>query len=124
MNQDGSITIRTLHIPPSVNNCFANVKGKGRIRTERHRQWAAAAGWDFNGKGTVSGAFEVRITIDRNTRHILSDIDNRCKPVLDLLQEHRIVENDRYCERVTIEWGEAHGGMLVRVEPYSEAMAA
>ena len=119
-----AVVVQTQHIPPSVNACFANVKGKGRVRTNRYREWAAAAGWDFNGKGTVPGAFAVTITIDRQTRHVLSDIDNRCKVVLDLLQTHKIIENDRYCESATIRWGEAKGGMTVVVEPYAEARAA
>ena len=115
------VVIFTQHIPPSVNACFSNVKGKGRIRTERYRQWATAAGWDFNGKGRVPGAFVVTITIDRQTRHVLSDIDNRGKVVMDLLQKHGIIDNDRHCERATIEWGEAKGGMRVLVAPYEEA---
>lgn len=119
-----TIIIQTQHIPPSVNACFANVRGKGRVRTERYRQWATAAGWDCKRKGTIAGAFSVTITIDRQTRHVLSDIDNRCKPVLDLLQDHGIIQDDKYCERATIEWGEAKGGMTVRIEPYRQAVAA
>jgi len=121
MTRADDVVIFTQHIPPSVNACFSNVKGKGRIRTERYRQWATAAGWDCKRKGSVHGAFTVTITIDRQTRHVLSDIDNRCKPVLDLLQEHGIIDNDRHCERATIEWGEAKGGMRVLVAPYEEA---
>ena len=112
------ITIFTRHVPPSVNACYSNVQGKGRVRTKRYREWAAAAGWDFNGHGSVKGAFVATITIDRHTRHVLSDIDNRGKPVLDLLQTHGVIENDHYCERVVIEWGEAKGGVVIRIEPY------
>jgi crossover junction endodeoxyribonuclease RusA len=112
------IVIHTEHCPPSVNECFANVAGKGRVRTKRYAQWAKAAGWDFNGKGTILGAFSCIITIDHSRRHVLSDIDNRIKPTLDLLQTHGIVTNDNLCEEVTARWGDAKGGMTVEVRSF------
>lgn len=118
------IEIQTTHIPPSLNACYRNVRGVGRVKTARYKTWCQAAGHDFNGKGAVHGAFVVTITIDRQTRHVLTDIDNRAKVVLDLLQTHQIIDNDRYCESATIRWGEAKGGMTVVVEPYTEAQAA
>lgn len=117
------ITIFTKHLPPSVNACFSNVKGKGRIRTERYRQWATAAGWDFNGKGKIDGPFSVSITIDRSRRHPLADVDNFIKPTVDLLQTHGIVTNDRMSESVSIRWGDADGGMIVHVMAHSQRAA-
>lgn len=112
------IFIKTKHIPPSANACFSNVKGKGRVRTKRYNTWIAAAGWDFNGKGKVSGRFACVITIDRSKRRSNADIDNRIKPTLDLLQKHGLIEDDKLCESVTCKWGEADGGMSVLIEPY------
>lgn len=112
------VLIHTKHMPPSVNECFANVQGKGRIRSQRYRQWAQAAGWDMNGKGTVSGPFVVIITLDRARRHPRADADNFIKPTLDLLVTHKVIEDDRFCESVTCRWGDADGGMIVHVEPY------
>lgn len=115
------IIIHTQHVAPSANACYANqnVAGKrGRRRTVRYNQWAAAAGWDFNGKGQIPGPFTVVITVDRSRRHPLSDCDNFTKPTLDLLQTHKIIENDRLCESVTCRWGDADGGMTVHIQPY------
>jgi len=113
-----SISIHTRHIPPSTNACYRNVVGKGRARTKRYKDWAAAAGWDMNGHGQVDGPFTAIIVIDRKARHGLSDIDNRIKPVLDLLQTHGVIVNDRACESVTAQWGEADGGMSIRISPF------
>lgn len=109
-----SVYLFTKHIPPSVNECFKNI-GKGRARTKRYISWAQAAGYDFNGKPLVHGPFTCVITIDRSKRHVLSDIDNRIKPTLDLLQTHGIIDDDRLCESVTARWGDADGGMTVHV---------
>ena len=41
------MTARTLSfdlpLPPSVNGCFANVPGKGRVRTAQYRAWRKQA---------------------------------------------------------------------------------
>ena len=113
-----SVVIHTKHIAPSQNGCYRNVPKIGRAKTKRYREWAAAAGWDMKGKGSVKGPYVLTITIDRAKRHRLSDIMNREKVVSDLLQEHGIIENDNLCERGTVQWGEADGGMVVTVEEY------
>jgi Holliday junction resolvase RusA-like endonuclease len=112
------IIIHTKHIAPSVNACYANVRGKGRVRTQRYKQWATAAGWDMNGHGSVDGPFTVTITVDRRKRHPLADCDNFIKPTVDLLQTHGVITNDRLCESVTCRWGDAEGGMTIHIEPY------
>ena len=110
-------------IPPSVNACYANnFKGgqKGRRRTLRYRQWANAAGWQLQaqkGNQFIPGPFECVITIDRSKRRANADIDNRVKPTLDLLQQHKVIDDDKYCEQLTIRWGEADGGMQILLKP-------
>ena len=112
------IVIHTQHVPPSQNACYRNVRGVGRAKTKRYREWAQAAGWDFKGKGKITGPYVITITIDRSRRHVLSDIANREKVLSDLLQAHGIIENDRLCESVTIRWGDASNGCLVHLEPF------
>jgi crossover junction endodeoxyribonuclease RusA len=110
-----SITFWTEHLPPSTNALFANVAGKGRIRSERYREWQNAAGWDFNGKGSIAGPFKATITVCASKRRKGRDIDNFAKPTLDLLVKHGVVEDDSLCEEVTLRWGDAAGGMRVEV---------
>ena len=42
-----AIILTGLALPPSVNQLFANVAGKGRVRTGRYRAWAQVAGWQI-----------------------------------------------------------------------------
>jgi Holliday junction resolvase RusA-like endonuclease len=51
--------------------------------------------------GALAGKVAVEIGVRRITN---SDIDNRIKCVLDLLQTMRVIGNDRDVEKVTAEW--------------------
>ena len=110
------ITITSPHVPPSVNSMFRNVAGKGRVRTQRYRDWAAAAGWDCNGKGKIEGEFDFRLIVSRAKSRKNSDLDNRIKPVMDLLQTHGIIENDSLCQSIQVAYGDCEG-FCVEVSP-------
>lgn len=92
----------TLPPPPSTNALFANVPGKGRVRTAAYKRWATAAGWEakLQAKGeTIAGKF--RLSIWTPTR---VDLDNSVKAIADLLgpqtekRKHSIgiTDDDRY----------------------------
>ena len=36
-----------LPFPVSVNALYRNVRGRGRVMTERHKTWRQAAGWEL-----------------------------------------------------------------------------
>lgn len=109
------IVICSTHIPPSVNAMYRNVTGKGRVKTERYKIWQSAAGWDFNGKGKVKGKFHLRVVVSRKNTRSNSDIDNRIKPILDLLQKHNVIENDSLADSIHIQWGDCEG-IYIEVE--------
>ena len=112
-----TITIQSEHFPPSVNSLFANVSGRGRVRTKRYREWAAASGWDCQGKGSITGPFTAAIILSRKHRRSNADLDNRVKPLLDLLQAHKVIEDDKYLEKLTVEWGDCKG-FYIEITPY------
>lgn len=84
--------------PPSVNALFANVAGKGRVRSAKYRQWATAAGWMLQSQRALWPAIEagkpysVALNLPRNYR---SDIDNAAKGPIDLLVSLGIVPDDK-----------------------------
>ncbi len=104
------INIQSEHFPPSVNVLFRNVPGKGRVRTKRYKDWAAASGWDCNGKGSIAGAFTISIILSRKKRRKNADLDNHgTKAILDLLVTHKVIEDDCLAEKISIEWGDCEG---------------
>ena len=64
----------------------------------------------------MDGKVSVEIGVRRITN---SDIDNRIKCVLDLLQTMRVIENDRNVEKVTAEWRDDIAGAIVTVRAFS-----
>lgn len=103
------IVVQSDHFPISTNALFANVAGRGRVRTKRYKEWAQAAGWDCNGKGSISGPFELRLVLSRRKRRKGQDLSNLIKCVEDLLVAHGIVEDDSLNEKITLAWGDCTG---------------
>jgi Holliday junction resolvase RusA-like endonuclease len=107
-------------MPPSVNAAYKNVIGKGRARTDRYHSWANIAGQELNKQKPkrMKGRVEVWIYLeDSDNRR--SDCDNRSKAVLDLLVDHRVIEDDdkrfvRSCHQV---WSETQKGCRVSIRP-------
>ena len=96
------VTLR-LPMPPSVNACWANVEGAGRVRSTAYRRWSKLAVQEVQAQrvGRVAGKFCVVITAKRTKRK--RDIDNIIKPILDLLAG-LVTADDSECERVSAGW--------------------
>jgi Holliday junction resolvase RusA-like endonuclease len=99
-----------LPFPPSTNNLFVNVSGRGRAPSREYEQWKANAGWEL--KAQRPQLFPVRaivlIDLDDSRK---GDADNRAKPVLDLLVEYGVLAGDskKHVKRVSIGWERVAG---------------
>lgn len=110
-----------LPTPPSVNRIWrANKAGPKRVSLSReYVSWQKSADalslqlGQFRGLKTIVGKFEAEITLKR----VQGDLDNRTKGVLDWLQSRGVIVDDKYCERLTVSWGDAPTGCRVRVRP-------
>lgn len=111
------ITLK-LPVPPSANNLFANMKGQGRIRSEKYLKWINDAGWHLKAQkpGSISGRYSLSIVLPAKTR---GDIDNRIKSISDLIVSHRVVQDDSYAWAVSIRRDEAATEAHVTVESAS-----
>lgn len=105
-----SETVINLPFPPTTNHLFFNRPGKGRVRTDRYRTWATAAGWDLKAQKPqpIEGDFTLEIILGRPDKR-RRDASNLIKAVEDLLVEHRIVEDDSQCMDVRARWGDVKG---------------
>lgn len=90
--------------PPSVNNAFINLPGRGRVKSKQYRAWTQAAAWEVAAQRPrrITGYVIVDMSIGRTTR--ASDIDNRCKGILDLLVQTGVIEDDRYVDEIRARW--------------------
>lgn len=96
--------------PPSVNNLFANVPGKGRVKSANYKAWITEAGLRLNQQTAnapmISGPVKVCMILDKGR----ADIDNLCKPVLDLLVKHRLIHDDRNVNELHVLHDTGHKG--------------
>lgn len=95
--------VYTLPMPPSVNECFRNLPGKGRVKTGVYLDWRGHAGWVLRDQKPelVTGHVVVVLSMERTS--VLADVDNRIKAMLDLLKGTVIVD-DRFVVAVCAAW--------------------
>lgn len=107
-----------LPTPVSANNLFANVPGKGRVKTKAYENWQNVAALTVvatvRADRRIGGPVTVRIELPTKCR---LDIDNAVKPILDALVHSRRIDDDRNVERVEVIKNARPGDMaLVTVE--------
>lgn len=97
----------TIPRPPSVNKLFYNAGRNGRARTAKYKAWLMHAGLDLNRQTQekVAGHVSVRIVVNKKT----GDLDNLCKPVLDLLAKHGLMDDDRNVVELFMKHSETMG---------------
>lgn len=77
--------------PITVNQCW---QGR-RFKTPKYKEWRKAIGWLLNKDKYPRG--ECEVILDFYIKHYsTTDVDNLIKPTLDALQEHGVIENDKY----------------------------
>lgn len=114
------MTTVQLPFPPSTNNLFLNVRGRGRIRSKAYRAWSEAASWELLSQRPAKLVGPVAVCIHLvapNKRRM--DADNRIKPVLDLLVEHSIIQADdsRIVKEIKAVWAETGSPCRVEILP-------
>lgn len=84
-----------LPIPPSLNGMYRNVPKIGRVKTREYKAWEkeAAKALTFAAWDCPVAPYEITIRININHR---GDIDNRVKPILDLLVRHKVLTGDQW----------------------------
>lgn len=104
-----------LPVPPSLNNIFATVKGR-RIKTREYRAWRAEAGYKILAQRPEKHSGDVIVNIRIGPRIPNADIDNRIKPVLDVLCDTRVISNDAKVVSVLAAWSAEVSGCCVEVQ--------
>lgn len=102
-----------LDMPPSTNNLFFNVQGRGRVATKEYRDWKDRNSWFIKSQKPqrVSGPVEIKILVEDSFPR--RDIDNTVKPCLDIIADRgmKIIDGDHanVVRKVTAEWADVKG---------------
>lgn len=94
----------TLSWPPSVNNLFLNVQGRGRVPTKEYAAWRKSAGWELQAQRPRKFLEPVELVVELHppTRRAF-DPDGKLKAPIDLLVTHGVIPDDsiKYVRSVT-----------------------
>jgi Holliday junction resolvase RusA-like endonuclease len=97
----------SLSMPPSANMMFAtDFKTKRRFVSKEYKAWKALEGPQLTNNWRRAGSPKfvrpIMLTIHLGLNY-QSDVDNRIKPILDLLSAIPDFPNDRYIDRLEVE---------------------
>jgi Holliday junction resolvase RusA-like endonuclease len=103
--------------PPSVNHYKVYARAGAPVSTRKYRDWKEEAGWEIRRQSVgkqkwLEGPLQVELVFAQH-----GDIDNRIKPLLDLMQACGVFENDKQVERLVAQFGEAPGRCRVTLLP-------
>jgi Holliday junction resolvase RusA-like endonuclease len=92
---DNLIVLELPHLPPSTNNLYINVRGRGRVKSGKYVDWLNTAGLILNSqtKGRITGRVDILILVE--DCHPQRDASNTIKPVEDLLVKCGVIQDDR-----------------------------
>ena len=101
------MTMLRLPLPPSVNALYANMPGKGRVRTKRYLTWLNAAGWAIKQTKPkpkkIKGNYSLWLYCERPDRRC-RDLGNTLKAIEDVLVQHGIIADDSLAADIHLYW--------------------
>ena len=101
----------TMPVPPSVNELFRNVPGRGRVKTRVYDNWRAHALTVLRLQRVprIEGCVLVVFGVERTSSR--ADIDNRVKGMLDAIVEAGIIGDDSQVTGFCAAWTPAANGL-------------
>jgi len=104
--------------PPSANRMWRRA---GHIihKSTEYKKWLKDAGVIAKSQARgrrVDGSFRISAQLVRPDRR-KRDLDNRIKPLLDLLVGVRIIEDDCFAEMISVRWVSAGAPVSLVIEP-------
>jgi Holliday junction resolvase RusA-like endonuclease len=114
-----------LPYPPSANARLTMRKGgKGFVNTAKYRTWMDHAAWVVvlgmrdPRYQKIIGPYRLDMIAMPPLRSQVRDLDNIVKATSDALKKGGAIEDDRFCQKLTLAWGGLdEAGILVEIEP-------
>lgn len=90
--------VLTLPVPPSLNNAFVNTH-RGRVKSAGYKAWLRVASAEamMQRQRRIAGRYDLAVLLPRSMR---GDIDNRIKPISDLMVTLGLIDDDSLADSV------------------------
>ena len=102
-----------LPMPPSVNELYRNVRGRGRVATGIHQRWRHQAAQEISaqrvGQPRIPGPYRLVAEFARCRK----DLGNLEKAVSDLLVSMRVIDDDSLAQEFILRWASVNGCRVV-----------
>lgn len=111
----------TMPTPPSTNHLFKNVKGVGRVKTDKYNDFVrmGVTAIRIQHIQPIQGNVVVVLGIERMSEG--ADIDNRLKALLDTIVEAKVIQDDRFVTAIAISWlPKANGLSHISIYPVQQ----
>lgn len=102
-------------LPPTTNHLFYNAPGRGRGISGAYQRWIKGALSELmiQKREPITGHYIMAIILDSRKRAPTADVSNRIKAIEDLCVRAELVTDDRFADRVTVEWGVSEGTTVI-----------
>lgn len=116
-DEPAAVTL-TMPVPPSVNQLFRNLPGKGRVKTKVYDNWRAHAVTMIRAQKLAPVAGRVLVMFGVERMSLAADIDNRIKAMLDAIVDARVIGDDSQVTAFCAAWIPAANGLAhVKIMP-------
>jgi len=101
----------TMPTPPSTNALFKNIKGRGRVRTDKYNDFILFGITAIRQQKVkpIKGHVVMVIGVERMSG--TADIDNRLKAMLDVIVKAGVLQDDRFVTGIAVSWLPAANGL-------------
>jgi len=101
----------TMPTPPSVNQLFRNLPGRGRVKSAKYNDWRAFAVTSIRTQHVIpiGGPVLVLFGVERTSSG--ADIDNRIKAMLDAIVEAKVIDDDSLVTGFAAAWVPSANGL-------------
>lgn len=107
--------------PPSANRLWRRA-GTIIHKSTEYKKWLTNAGWQAKAQAhgkKITGSFRFSAQLVRPDKR-RRDLDNRIKPLLDLITGCGLVEDDCFAEMISVRWVSSGYPVTIRIETAME----
>ena len=113
-----NITVKLPKLPPPLSACYTNVRGRGRVKTKRYREWINLCSPCLYGHKFITGKVCVEYSFFRPDKR-KRDLGNLEKALSDLLTG-KLIEDDSMIEDLRLSWAKQDCAVLIKIKGFED----